>query len=264
MVSIERQSLSLRFGRVWQTEAVNRQEEGTMMIRRNKIQKNRNQRNKIQRNKIQKNRIQRNLCVLSLCSLLLGGCGYGEQAETILIGTGGKGQEDSGAEQAESSGAVGPAGDFGRFAETSGEESGSIRVYVCGAVTHPGVVEIPEGSRAEDALLAAGGFREDAGQEAVNLADWVADGQMLYFPTAQEAEERIPQTDGNEGEALVNINTADAAQLCTLPGIGESRAADIIGYREKNGGFERCEDIMKVPGIKTGAYEKIRDKIRVR
>ena len=133
-----------------------------------------------------------------------------------------------------------------------------IRVYVCGAVANPGVVEVAQGSRAEDALLAAGGFAEDAGREAVNLADWITDGQMLYFPTKEEARQAGTKT----AQGLVNINTADAAQLCTLPGIGESRAADIIAYRERNGGFDSCEDIMKVPGIKTSVYEKIRDKIR--
>ena len=57
---------------------------------------------------------------------------------------------------------------------------------------------------------------------------------------------------------------ADVAALCTLPGIGESRARDIISYREANGGFGACEDIMKVSGIKTAAYEKIKDKITVK
>ncbi len=75
-------------------------------------------------------------------------------------------------------------------------------------------------------------------------------------------EESQAQSDSASG--LVNINTADAAALCTLPGIGESRAQDIISYREANGGFQACEDIMKVSGIKTAAYEKIKDKITVK
>ena len=226
--------------------------------------------------------------MLILCCMLLGGCRYGERTGTILIG-GDVSQRDASqrdasqrnvsqreasqrdvsqreaaAEGSAENSAAASAGDSTYFGGASEEMVRAICVYVCGAVMEPGVVEIPEGSRAEDALLAAGGFREDAGREAVNLADWVTDGQMLYFPTAQEAEERTAETNGNGDGGLVNINTADAAQLCTLPGIGESRAADIIAYREKNGGFASCEDIMKVPGIKTGAYEKIRDKIRVR
>lgn len=145
----------------------------------------------------------------------------------------------------------------------------------------PGVVAIPKGSRAEDALQAAGGFSGEAGREAVNLADWVADGQMLYFPTQEEAADwknqetpawtgqtagsgQSPEAAVPAGSGLVNLNTADAASLCTLPGIGESRAADIIAYREKNGGFETCEDVMNVSGIKTSVYEKICDKITVK
>lgn len=151
------------------------------------------------------------------------------------------------------------AGSFGPT-ETKGDAPPLICVYVCGAVMEPGVVCVPQGSRVEDALSAAGGFREDAGRESVNLADWVEDGQMLVFPTREEAAAAAEDC----GSGLVNINAADAALLCTLPGIGESRAADIIAYREKNGGFERCEDIMKVPGIKSSVYEKIKEKISVK
>lgn len=188
------------------------------------------------------------ICLLVLCGLW--GCGYDDQDETFLIGGGG----DYVSVSAGTEGV--PPGSESAAEPSLGAEL--IRVYVCGAVANPGVVEVRQGSRAEDALLAAGGFAQDAGREAVNLADWVADGQMLYFPTKEEAQQERAES----GQGLVNINTADAAQLCTLPGIGESRAADIIAYREKNGGFASCEDIMKVPGIKTSVYEKICDKIR--
>ena len=62
---------------------------------------------------------------------------------------------------------------------------------------------------------------------------------------------------------LVNINSATQEQLMSLPGIGSSRAADIISYRNSNGRFERIEDIMKVSGIKESAFNKIKDYIRV-
>ena len=65
------------------------------------------------------------------------------------------------------------------------------------------------------------------------------------------------------GSGKVNINTADAAQLMTLKGIGEARAADIIAYRDSKGPFQSIEDIMKVPGIKDAAFEKIKDDITV-
>ena len=137
-----------------------------------------------------------------------------------------------------------------------------VSVYVCGAVRNPGVVELPADSRVEAALEAAGGFDGEAAPEAVNLAAKVTDGEMLYFPTRQEADVRQQEREAAQA-GLININTADAAALCTLPGIGEARARDIISCRESEGAFESCEDIMKVPGIKDSVYEKIKDKITV-
>ena len=152
-----------------------------------------------------------------------------------------------------------------------------VYVHICGAVVSPGVVEVAVDSRVEDALLAAGGFREDAAIDYVNLAAKVEDGQQVYFPTREEAEALTSENGGliasgaegslqnriHEQSGKVNINTADVALLCTLPGIGEARAQDIIDYREANGAFQNVEDIMQVPGIKQNAYEKLRDKIAV-
>lgn len=205
------------------------------------------------------------VCLITACALLC--CGCGDKGTAILIGETKESADVPAEGEQEASRASGQAGTAAQSA-ASGENASeaqdtTIRVYVCGAVANPGVVEIPQGSRVEDALKAAGGFAADAGREAVNLADWVSDGQKVYFPREGEAaEESAAQSQAASG--LVNINTADAAQLCTLPGIGESRARDIISYREANGSFESCEDIMKVPGIKTAAYEKIRDKITVK
>lgn len=203
---------------------------------------------------MKKIKIQILICILAVSAFC---CACGEKGGTIIIGGGQEsGAQESLTEQPETqNGETEP--------QETGEEADFIRIYVCGAVARPGVVEIPAGSRAEDALRAAGGFGPGAAQEAVNLADWVSDGEMLYFPTVEEAAETKRQEE-EAADGLVNINTADAAQLCTLPGIGESRAADIIAYREANGGFISCEDIMKVPGIKTAAYEKIKDKIKVK
>lgn len=146
--------------------------------------------------------------------------------------------------------------------ETSAVEILSeIYVYVCGAVTKPGVVCLPEGSRADAALEAAGGFRADAAIDVVNLAARLSDGEKLYFPTQAEAESSVAQ---EIETALVNINTADREMLCSLPGIGETRAEDILRYREENGPFESCEEIMLVPGIKTSVYNKIRERITVK
>lgn len=137
-----------------------------------------------------------------------------------------------------------------------------ICVYVCGEVNYPGVYFLAEGSRANDALSAAGGFAEEADKSYVNLAAKVNDGDRLYFPGISEAAQEKAAEEAQKA-GIVNINTADEALLCTLPGIGSSRAQDIISYRENNGPFENKEDIMKVSGIKDSAYQKICDKITV-
>jgi len=141
-------------------------------------------------------------------------------------------------------------------------------VHVCGAVALPDVYELPEGSHIVDAIRAAGGFLEQASQTALNLALPVSDGMQIYVPTVEEAETSSEWADSGGAAAAsdgrVNINKADAAELCTLPGIGESRAADIIAYREKHGGFSDISEIMNVSGIKDASYEKIKDLITVK
>lgn len=140
------------------------------------------------------------------------------------------------------------------------ETDRQICVHVCGQVCRPGVVMLPEGSRAWEAVEAAGGLAEGASQAAVNLAAVLQDGEKLYIPAlGEEVAKEADETDSG----LVNLNTADAGRLQTLPGIGESRAADILSYREKSGGFRSVEEIMLVPGIKESTYEKIRDMITV-
>jgi competence protein ComEA len=117
-----------------------------------------------------------------------------------------------------------------------------------------------------DALTAAGGFAEGADKLHVNLADWVLDGSRIYFPTMEETKELTSLRfleDGEEACELVNINTAGVDRLMTLPGVGESKAKDIIAYRERNGDYETVDDIMKVPGIKESIFDKIRDLITV-
>lgn len=139
--------------------------------------------------------------------------------------------------------------------------AGQIWVHVCGQVQCPGVVALSAGSRAWEAVEAAGGLTEEAQEEAVNLAALLQDGEKLYIPALGEPVPEAVKAASESG--LVNLNTADAERLQSLPGIGESRAADILSYRERNGGFKSVEEIMQVPGIKESIYEKIRDKITV-
>lgn len=146
--------------------------------------------------------------------------------------------------------------------EASAQTASEIAVYVCGQVENPGVVYLTDGARVVDAIDAAGGLTEAADKEYVNLAAYVEDGEKLFIPDLTEGEELRKQ---EEARALdyVNINTADAEQLMTLPGIGESKAQDIIAYRNAHGDFSAKEDLMKISGIKENLFAKIKDKIIV-
>ena len=143
---------------------------------------------------------------------------------------------------------------------TEYEEEPSIYVYICGQVKSPGVYEMPEGTRIADAIEAAGGMTEEAAREYLNQAAILADGQKIYVPTLEEAEQEevTSRTDGK-----VNINTADAEELMSLSGVGEAKAEAIIRYREEAGGFRSIEEIMNIEGIKEGVFNKIKDKISV-
>lgn len=147
---------------------------------------------------------------------------------------------------------------------TKDESNTDIYVHICGAVINPGVYQVPAGTRVYQALELAGGSSDDAYLSGINLADKLADGQKVYIPAEGENAEGVLSTDsGGVQSVMININTASEAELMTLPGIGQSRAKDIINYRVKNGFFESIDDIMKVSGIKEAAFEKIKDLIKV-
>lgn len=135
-----------------------------------------------------------------------------------------------------------------------------IYVYVCGHVNNPGIVCVRQGDRIYKAIELAGGMSEDADINAINQADYVSDGQKIYVPSLGE---NYTIQSGEEVNGLININTADANSLMSLPGIGESRAEAIISYRDTNGSFGTIEDIMNVAGIKEAAFAKIKDYICV-
>lgn len=135
-------------------------------------------------------------------------------------------------------------------------------VHVCGEVMKPGVYELTEESRIFEAVEAAGGFTENAADDSLNLAGKVTDGMQLVVLSREEAELAAAEK-AAESSGIVNLNTATKEQLMTLKGVGESRAEDIIRYREESGGFQKIEDIMKVPGIKDAGFQKIKDSITV-
>lgn len=142
--------------------------------------------------------------------------------------------------------------------------SAPIRVYVSGAVHQPDVYELPAGCIVKDAVEAAGGPTDSADLDGVNLAVELRDQQQVYVPRRGETVPMLPSSAGvGAVSGPVNINIAIAAELETLPGIGPKTADAIVEYREANGPFQTIEDIMDVPGIGEGTFEKIKDGITV-
>lgn len=142
----------------------------------------------------------------------------------------------------------------------------NLTIDITGEVVRPGVYNLPPNSRVRDAIQAAGGLSEDADVEILNLAAELADGQKIVVMSKGE----IPLPPGGivrsnpiEVNGLININTATAEQLDTLPGIGPAKAGDIITYRQKNGAFDKIEDIQNVSGIGPATFENIRNLISV-
>ena len=140
----------------------------------------------------------------------------------------------------------------------------TLHVYVTGAIAHPDVYLLPEGSIVKDAVEAAGGATEEADLERINLALTVTDGQQVHVPRLGEDSPPVQPPSAQPATAKVNINTADAATLESLPGIGPALAQRIIEYRQAHGPFERTEDVMDVSGIGTATFEGIQDLLAVR
>lgn len=146
----------------------------------------------------------------------------------------------------------------------STEEPARCYVYVCGAVKNPGVYELSQDSRVSDAIALAGGFTEEAAPESYNLAEKVTDEQKIQILTETEIEKQTAEAASEvASDGKVNLNTATAAELMTLPGVGQAKADAIISYREEHGQFETKEDVMNVSGIKEGVFAKMKDSIIV-
>lgn len=171
-------------------------------------------------------------------------------------------------------GATGEAGEGPPSGSQTGQ--GQVVVHVSGAVQSPGVVHLPPGSRVEDALQAAGGTAKEADLAAINLARPLADGEQIHVPVPGEEVPHVPApgdaesgggTDGVSGAGAdggtIDLNTASAAQLEELPGVGPSIAQRILEHREKNGPFASVDGLLEVSGIGPATLEKIRDRARV-
>jgi len=140
-----------------------------------------------------------------------------------------------------------------------------IVVYVSGAVQSPGVYELSDGARVDDAVQAAGGPAADADLARVNLAKRLRDEEQVYVPRVGETSPPVPPagTTGGSAGGKININAATVAELETLPGVGPALAQRIVEYREEHGPFARIEDIKKVSGIGDKMFERIKDLITV-
>ena len=155
-------------------------------------------------------------------------------------------------------------------------EPARIVVDVVGAVVRPGIHELPAASRVADAIDAAGGFTADADRIRLNLAEPVADGSRVWVPAIGETSglDLVPVVGGSggvggaeggrgAGSGTVDINTADAASLESLPGIGPSLAAAIVEHRRRHGPFASVDDLIDVSGIGPVKLEQIRPRATV-
>lgn len=145
-------------------------------------------------------------------------------------------------------------------------------VHVAGAVRAPGVVRVGSDSRVVDAIDAAGGPLPTADLDRLNLAAPVHDGERVFVakvgdpPSAGVVANGTPTGAGDDGDTaplIVNLNTATAAELETLPGIGPTLAAAILAERDRRGGFTSIDDLRSVRGIGEGRFAALSDLVTV-
>ena len=159
------------------------------------------------------------------------------------------------------------------------EKKAKVTIYISGAVQSPGLYQVEPGIRYQEALEVAGGATEEADLTRVNLAKKCKDGSQVNVPFLKRSSRRssgtrtISEGSGNgggsgstsEGQAAggkVNLNTADEAQLTTLPGIGPSLARRILQYRQQKP-FQRVEDLQQVSGIGPAKFRRLADQVEV-
>lgn len=153
-------------------------------------------------------------------------------------------------------------------------QSGAL-VHVLGAVAAPGVYELGPNARVVDAIAAAGGLTEDADTAQINLARPAVDGEQIYVPKVGETPPIAPDVAAEPGAngssnggssgsgGLVNLNTASAIELETLPRIGPAMAQRIIDYRDANGGFSSIDQLKDISGIGEATFEQLKPLVTV-
>ena len=155
-----------------------------------------------------------------------------------------------------------------------------VTAHAAGQVAAPGVYSVPAGARVADLVTAAGGLLPEADVDRLNLAARVVDGTRVYIPRKGESPPaeaaagdpgrgpgRPGAAGGAEGRGAaagpVDLNTATAAQLDTLPGVGPATAAAILTYRARHGRFKSVTELLEVPGIGPAKLEAIRPLVVV-
>jgi competence protein ComEA len=155
-------------------------------------------------------------------------------------------------------------------ASTSSSPRPRIVVHVVGAVRRPGLVRLPHGSRVQDAIDAAGGLRSSAAPGELNLAQILTDGQQVLVGSRAHPGGRLSGGGNDSGSGAssgsspqVDLNTATATQLDSLPGVGPVTAERILAWRTEHGRFRRIDELQEVEGIGPKTYADIAPHVRV-
>lgn len=141
--------------------------------------------------------------------------------------------------------------------------SEEVTVHAAGAVATPGVYRLPSGSRVADLLTAAGGATGDADLDQLNLAAPLADGERILVARRGESAAATNPGRPDGTSTRVDLNTASAAELDKLPGIGPATAEAIIRHRETHGRFRSVTELLEVRGIGEAKLEQLRPLVKV-
>ena len=155
-----------------------------------------------------------------------------------------------------------------------------IKVHIMGAVQNEGIITLDENARVSDAVEAAGGLKEDADLNKINLAYILEDGMKIKIPSISDKEETdeneekeiendeiiqvIPESSTKSTTSKININKAGQTELEMLPGIGPTIALKIVNYRNENGKFASIDGLKEVSGIGESKFEKIKDLVSIK
>lgn len=130
-----------------------------------------------------------------------------------------------------------------------------ILVQITGEVLKPGIYEMSPNDRINDLIKVSGGFTSNADTSNINLVEKISDGIVVSIGRKKT------NTISNNYENLISINKSSLSELTTLTGIGESKAKNIITYREVNGGFNELEELLLVSGISYNIYNNLKELI---